>query len=126
MRLASCTLVSVLCQETNIYKLQGLKLYMQYEWDSRGRVINWSDSNFICTIRDGFNELKNLLEGDAYRRKSAGDDSVLHMEDVWQDHLKDKMQEEGYRKMLEVVIQNKFVQCGEGQVSTVSLQSKTP
>lgn len=95
---------------------------MQYEWDSRGRVINWSDSNFICSIRDGFSELKSLLEGDAYRLKSGGDDSVLHMEDVWQDHLKDKMQEEGYRKMLEVIVQNKFVQCGEGQVSTIPLQ----
>lgn len=88
---------------------------MQYEWDPRGRVINWSDSNFICSIRDGFKELKSLLDGDAYRLKSGGDD-MLHMEDVWQEHLKDKMQEDGYRRMLEVIVQNKFVQCGEGQV----------
>ena len=57
-----------------------------------------------------------MLESDTYRFASGDNDTALHMKDVRQQHLKDKMQEDGYRRMLELIVQNKFVQCGEGQV----------
>ena len=92
--------------------LSGFDACLQYEWDPRAQVISWSDANFICSIRDGVNELKSMLAGDTYRVSS----DVVYMEDTWKDHLKDKMQEDGYTEMLKLLILTKFVQCGQGQV----------
>lgn len=47
-----------------------------------------------------------------------GNGSLLHMVDVWQEHLNYKMQEAGYEEMLEVVVQDKVVQRGEGLQTT--------